>query len=69
MASKQNISKWINLAAVFLFAAAVFHFVSEKILLGIVFFGSAGVFASAAAIYQKKNAKDDRESKEDQRRK
>lgn len=65
MASKQNISKWMNFSAVLLFAAAVFYIVGEKTLLGIVFFGTAAVFASAAGILRKKNAKDASDSKED----
>jgi len=58
----------MNLAAVLLFAAAVFYIAGEKTLLGIVFFGTAAVFASAAGILQKKNVKDAADSKEGQRK-
>ena len=58
----------MNLAAVLLFAVAVFHIAGEKTLLGIVFFGTAAVFASAAGSLQKQNVKDASDSKENQRK-
>ena len=54
MKNNQNITKWMNFAAVLMYAAAVFQFADGKILLGAVFFGAAVCFTCAAGKYQKK---------------
>ena len=56
MKNNRNITKWMNFAAVLMYAAAVFRFADGKILLGAVFFGAAVCFTCAAGKYQKKDA-------------
>ena len=62
----KDIVKWWSLAAVLMFAAAVFQIVSERFLLGAIFFGAAACFMTAAGKYRKKgleeNGKKDEET-------
>ena len=62
----KDIAKWWSLAAVLMFAAAVFQIVSERFLLGAIFFGAAACFMTAAGKYRKKgleeNGKKDEET-------
>ena len=54
MKNDQNVSKWMNLAAVLMFAAAVLQITNDNFLLGAIFFGSGACFAAAAAKFRKK---------------
>ena len=53
---KQKTSKWMYLAALLMFVAAVFQITGDHWVLGACFFASAVCFMSAARIYQKKEA-------------
>jgi len=50
----KDIAKYWSLAAVLMFAAAVFQIVSERFLLGAICFGAAACFMAAAGKYRKK---------------
>ena len=56
MKNNQNISKWMNFAAVLMFAAAVFQIANDKILFAAVFFGAGVCFMAAARKYPKKES-------------
>ena len=56
MKNNQNISKWMNFAAVLMYAAAVFQITNEKFILGAVFFGAGVCFMTAAAKFRKNEA-------------
>ena len=54
MKNNRNISKWMNFAAVLMFAAAVLQITNDKFILGAIFFASGACFMAAARNYQKK---------------
>ena len=54
MKNDQNVSKWMNLAAVLMFAAAVLQITNDKFIPGAIFFGAGACFAAAAAKFRKK---------------
>ena len=56
MKNNQNVSKWMYLAAVLMFAAAVLQITNDKFILGAIFFGSGVCFMAAARKYQKKES-------------
>ena len=56
MKNNQNVSKWMYLAAVLMFAAAVLQITNDKFILGAIFFGSAVCFMAAARKYHNKEA-------------
>lgn len=56
MKNNQNVSKWMYLAAVLMFAAAVLHITNDNFLLGAIFFGSGACFMAAAGNFHKKKA-------------
>ena len=61
----KDIAKWWSLAAVLMFAAAVFQIVSERFLLGAIFFGAAVCFLSAAGKYRKKEREENKKNEEE----
>lgn len=54
MKNNQNVSKWMNLAAVLMFAVAVLQITNDKFILGAIFFVSGACFMAAAKKYPKK---------------
>ena len=54
----KKVSRWWNLAAVFMFAAATFQIVNDHFLLGAIFICAAVCFMSAAGIYRKKETEE-----------
>ena len=62
MKNDQNVSKWMNLAAVLMFAAAVLQITNEKFILGAIFFGAGACFMTAAANFRK-NGPDESDQK------
>ena len=60
----KDIAKWWSLAAVLMFAAAVFQIVSERFLLGAICFGAAACFLTAAGKYRKKRLEENGKSEE-----
>ena len=62
---KQKASKWMNLAALLLFVAATFQIVSDHFLLGVVYFGAAVCFMTAAAGFKKKETKAEQKDPEE----
>ena len=54
MKNDQNVSKWMNLAAVLMFAAAVLQIINDKFIPGAIFFGAGACFMAAAAKFRKK---------------
>ena len=63
MKNNTNAKLW-SLAAVLMFAVAVFQITSDHFLPGAVFFGAAACFMSAAGIYRKKAAEENRQEVE-----
>ena len=61
----KDIAKWWSLAAVLMFAAAVFQIVSERFLLGAVCFGAAACFMAAAGKSPKKGLKENEKKEEE----
>ena len=61
----KNIAKCWSLAALLMFVTATFQIVSERFLIGAVFFGAAVCSLSAAGKYRKKDAEEDRQSEEE----
>ena len=61
----KDIAKWWSLAAVLMFAAAVFQIVSERFLLGAICFGAAACFLSAAGKYRKKGLEENDRKEEE----
>ena len=62
---RKDIAKWWSLAAVLMFAAAVFQIVSERFLLGAICFGAAACFLSAAGKYRKKGLEENGKHEEE----
>ena len=63
----KKISKWLALAALFLFAAAVFRIVNDHIITGAVFFGAAACFLAAAGAARGKEKKAEKSEESDDR--
>ena len=61
----KDIAKWWSLAAVLMFAAAVFQIVSERFLLGAICFGAAACFMAAAGKYRKKGLEENEKKEEE----
>ena len=61
----KDIAKWWSLAAVLMFAAAVFQIVSERFLLGAICFGAAACFLTAAGKYRKKGLEENDRKEEE----
>ena len=61
----KDIAKWWSLAAVLMFAAAVFQIVSEHFLLGAICFGAAACFLTAAGKYRKKGMEENEKKEEE----
>ena len=61
----KDIAKWWSLAAVLMFAAAVFQIVSERFLLGAICFGAAACFMAAAGRYRKKGLEENEKKEEE----
>ena len=61
----KDIAKWWSLAAVLMFAAAVFQIVSEHFIVGAIFFGAAVCFLSAAGKYRKKGTEENEKNEEE----
>lgn len=67
---KKNKSKWLSLAALPMFAAAVFQIAADHFLPGIVFFAAAAGFTASAAAQRKKEQTEEQnegKQKEEQR--
>ena len=58
-------SKWLALAALLMFTAATFQFVSEHFILGAVFCGAAACFTASASVYREKE-KDEKPEETDE---
>ena len=50
----RQMAKWMALAALLMFVAAVFQIASDRFWIGLVFIGAGACFSAAAASYQKK---------------
>ena len=50
----QQMAKWMALAAVLNFVAAVLQIANDRFWIGIVFIGAGACFSAAAASYRKK---------------
>ena len=50
----QQKAKWMALAALLMFVAAVFQIASDHFWIGVVFIGAGACFSAAAASYRKK---------------
>ncbi len=61
----KDIAKWWSLAAVLMFAAAVFQIVSERFLLGAICFGAAACFMAAAGKYREKGPEENEKKEEE----
>ena len=57
--------KLMSIAAVFMFAAAVFQIVSDHINIGALFLAAGTCFISAAGLYRKKENDKEEETQED----
>ena len=57
----KKVSKWMSVAALLMFVTATFQIADDRILPGIVFFGAAVCFVSAADLYRKKEKKEEQE--------
>ena len=53
MKARQS-AKWMALAALLMFVAAVLQIVNDRFWIGIVFIGAGACFSAAAASYRKK---------------
>ena len=53
MKARQS-AKWMALAALLMFVAAVLQIVNDRFWIGIVFIGAGACFSAAAAAYRKK---------------
>ncbi|MBR2717567.1 MAG: hypothetical protein IKD79_07535 [Oscillospiraceae bacterium] len=54
MKMDKKVSKWLALAALLLFVSATFQIANDQFIMGVVFFGAAACFASAANTYREK---------------
>lgn len=52
--SKKDVSKWMNLLALFLYVIAVFKIVDGSIQVGAIVFAAATCFVSVANLYMKR---------------
>ena len=50
----RQMAKWMALAALLMFVAAVFQIASDRFWIGLVFIGAGACFSAAAASYRKK---------------
>ena len=50
----QKTAKWMALAALLMFVAAVLQIASDRFWIGLVFIGAGACFSAAAASYRKK---------------
>ncbi len=57
----KKISKWLSFAALLMFVAATYQIANESFFPGIIFFGAAACFASAAGVYQKREKEERQE--------
>ena len=63
MKNNRNISKWMNFAAVLMFAAAVLQITNDKFIPGAIFFGAGVCFMAASRKYpQKETDESDRKN-------
>ena len=58
----QQMAKWMALAALLMFVAAVFQIASDRFWIGIVFIGAGACFSAAAASYRKKAGAETKDS-------
>ena len=58
----QKTAKWMALAALLMFVAAVFQIASDRFWIGLVFIGAGACFSAAAASYRNKGKKETEDS-------
>ena len=60
----KKISKWLSFAALLMFAAATYQIAGGQIMQGVVFFGAAVCFTTAANRYREKDKEEKQEGRD-----